>query len=55
MMLQSTTTREIWERYRELERKAKRICRQKNKRIPKLVSIGSLEKLRGSDNSKKFH
>ncbi|XP_054082831.1 craniofacial development protein 2 isoform X1 [Zeugodacus cucurbitae] len=52
--LQTTTTRAGWDRYRELKREARRICRQKKKEA-EMREYEELEKLADRRNARKFY
>ncbi|XP_054085666.1 LINE-1 retrotransposable element ORF2 protein isoform X1 [Zeugodacus cucurbitae] len=52
--LQTTTTRAGWDRYRELKREARRICRQKKKEA-EMREYEELEKLADRGNARKFY
>ncbi|XP_049315675.1 uncharacterized protein LOC125779126 [Bactrocera dorsalis] len=52
--LRSTTTRAGWDRYRELKREARRICRQKKKEA-EMREYEELDKLAGSGNARKLY
>ncbi|XP_049304006.1 uncharacterized protein LOC125776321 [Bactrocera dorsalis] len=52
--LQSTTTRAGWDRYRELKREARRICRQKKKEA-EMREYEQLDKLADRGNARKFY
>ncbi|XP_050331585.1 uncharacterized protein LOC126760169 [Bactrocera neohumeralis] len=52
--LRSTTTRAGWDRYRELKREARRICRQKKKEA-EMREYEKLDKLADRGNARKFY
>ncbi|XP_054086336.1 craniofacial development protein 2 isoform X1 [Zeugodacus cucurbitae] len=52
--LQTTTSRAGWDRYRELKREARRICRQKKKEA-EMREYEELEKLADRGNARKFY
>ncbi|XP_054085694.1 uncharacterized protein LOC128921619 [Zeugodacus cucurbitae] len=52
--LQTTTTRARWDRYRDLKREARRICRQKKKEA-EMREYEELEKLADRGNARKFY
>ncbi|XP_054084799.1 uncharacterized protein LOC128921370 [Zeugodacus cucurbitae] len=52
--LQTTTTRAGWDRYRELKREARRICKQKQKEA-EMREYEELEKLADRGNARKFY
>ncbi|XP_049316710.1 uncharacterized protein LOC125779404 [Bactrocera dorsalis] len=52
--LRSTTTRAGWDRYRELKREARRICRQKKKET-EMREYEQLDKLADRGNARKFY
>ncbi|XP_050337863.1 uncharacterized protein LOC126764111 [Bactrocera neohumeralis] len=52
--LRSTTTRAGWDRYRELKKEPRRICRQKKKEA-EMHEYGELDKLADRGNARKFY